>query len=61
MARYVALHPTEESRRIKVLLEGAWAEALATARSRLSLEERGQIAAFLPALQRLAAALAEPE
>ena len=59
--RYVALHPTAESRRIKALLEGAWAEALAAASSRLLPEEREQIAASLPALQRLASLLAEPE
>ena len=59
--RYVALHPTAESRRIKALLEGAWAEALATASSWLLPEEREQIAASLPALQRLASLLAEPE
>ena len=59
--RYVALHPTAESRRIKALLEGAWAEALAAASSRLLPEEREQIAASLPALQRLASYLAEPE
>lgn len=59
--RYVALHPTPESQRIKALLEGAWADALAAASSRLLPEEREQIAASLPALQRLAALLAEPE
>jgi DNA-binding MarR family transcriptional regulator len=59
--RYVALHPTAESQRIKALLEGAWAEALSSASSRLLPEEREQIAASLPALQRLAALLAEPE
>ena len=59
--RYVALHPTAESQRIKALLEGAWAEALASASSRLLPAEREQIAASLPALQRLAAVLAEPE
>ena len=59
--RYVALHPTPESQRIKALLEGAWAEALASASSRLLPGEREQIAASLPALQRLAWLLAEPE
>ena len=59
--RYVALHPTAESQRIKALLEGAWAEALASASARLLPEEREQIAASLPALQRLASILAEPE
>lgn len=59
--RYVALYPTVESQRIKALLEGAWAEALGSAGSRLRPEEREQLAASLPALQRLAAILAEPE
>ena len=59
--RYVALHPTAESQRIKALLESAWADALAAASARLLPEEREQIAASLPALQRLAALLAEPE
>jgi DNA-binding MarR family transcriptional regulator len=59
--RYVALHPTAESQRIKALLEGAWAEALASASSHLLPAEREQIAASLPALQRLASFLAEPE
>ncbi|GAA4049917.1 hypothetical protein GCM10023063_42030 [Arthrobacter methylotrophus] len=59
--RYVALHPTAESQRIKALLEGSWAEVLASASSRLLPEERKQIAASLPALQRLASILAEPE
>ena len=59
--RFVALYPTAESQRIKKLLEGAWAEALVSASSRLLPEERGQIAASLPALQRLAAILSEPE
>ena len=59
--RYVALHPTAESQRIKAILEGAWAEALASASARLLPEEREQIAASLPALQRLASILAEPE
>jgi DNA-binding MarR family transcriptional regulator len=59
--RYVALHPTAESQRIKSLLEGAWARALSSASSRLSPEERRQLAASLPALQRLASLLAEPE
>src|SRR6476661_8711330 len=57
--RYVALHPTAESQRIKALLEGAWAEALEAASSRLLPEEREQIAASLPALQRLASILSE--
>ena len=59
--RYVALHPTAESQRIKAILEGAWAEALASASARLLPEEREQIAASLPALQRLASILSEPE
>ncbi|SFT91304.1 DNA-binding transcriptional regulator, MarR family [Arthrobacter sp. ov118] len=59
--RFVALYPTPESQRIKKLLEGAWAEALVSASSRLLPEEREQIAASLPALQRLAAFLSEPE
>ena len=59
--RYVALHPTAESQRIKALLEGAWAHSLASASSRLLPEEREKIAASLPALQRLASILAEPE
>ncbi|MCI9869481.1 MarR family winged helix-turn-helix transcriptional regulator [Arthrobacter humicola] len=59
--RYVALHPTAESQRIKALLEGAWAGALVSASSRLLPEEREQIAASLPALQRLASILSEPE
>jgi DNA-binding MarR family transcriptional regulator len=58
--RYVVLHPTAESLRIKALLENAWAEALAAASSRLLPEEREQISASLPALQRLASILAEP-
>ncbi|MGO4492178.1 MarR family transcriptional regulator, partial [Arthrobacter sp. 2YAF22_2] len=59
--RYVALYPTAESQRIKTLLEGAWAQALSAASSRLSPEEHRQLAASLPALQRLAFLLAEPE
>ena len=59
--RFVALYPTEESQRIKKLLEGAWAEALVSASSRLLPEEREKIAASLPALQRLAAILSAPE
>lgn len=59
--RYVSLHPTDESKRIKALLEGAWAEALTKASNRLLPEEREQIAASLPALQRMASFLAEPE
>lgn len=59
--RYVALHPTAESQRIKALLEGAWAGALESASSQLLPAEREQIAASLPALQRLASILSEPE
>jgi len=59
--RFVALYPTEESQRIKKLLEGAWAEAMVSASSRLLPEEREKIAASLPALQRLAAILSAPE
>jgi DNA-binding MarR family transcriptional regulator len=59
--RYVVLHPTPEALRIRTVLEGAWAEALASASSRLLPAERAQIAASLPALERLASILAEPE
>jgi DNA-binding MarR family transcriptional regulator len=59
--RYVVLHPTAESQRIKGLLENAWADALSSASSRLLPAERAQIAASLPALERLASLLAEPE
>ena len=59
--RYVALHPTPESVRIKTLLEGAWADTLAAAGSQLQPGEREQLAAALPALQRLASVLAQPE
>ncbi|MCG2621877.1 MarR family transcriptional regulator [Arthrobacter sp. I2-34] len=59
--RYVTLHPTAESLRIKTLLETAWADALATAAAGLLPGEQAQIQASLPALQRLAALLEEPE
>ncbi|WP_207595942.1 MarR family transcriptional regulator [Arthrobacter sp. D5-1] len=59
--RYVSLHPTDESRRIKALLEDGWADAIIAASARLLPEEREQIAASLPALQRLASFLSEPE
>ncbi|MEO8283400.1 MAG: MarR family winged helix-turn-helix transcriptional regulator [Pseudarthrobacter sp.] len=59
--RYVVLHPTPEALRIRTVLEGAWAEALASASSKLLPAERAQIAASLPALERLASMLAEPE
>jgi DNA-binding MarR family transcriptional regulator len=58
--RYVTLHPTAESQRIKALLEGSWADSLAAASSRLLPAERAQIEASLPALQRLAAILDAP-
>lgn len=59
--RYVVLHPTPESQRIKGLLETAWADVLSLASSRLLPAERAQLAASLPALERLASLLAEPE
>lgn len=59
--RYVSLHPTDESKRIKSLLESGWAEALNKASERLLPEERERIAAALPALEHLASFLAEPE
>ena len=59
--RYVALHATPESRRIKSLLEGAWAGALATATDRLDADELGRLAAALPVLERLASLLHEAE
>jgi DNA-binding MarR family transcriptional regulator len=59
--RYVVLHPTPESQRIRAVLEGAWAEALESAGSRLLPAEREQLAASLPALERLAGFLSEPE
>ncbi|MCO4238009.1 MarR family winged helix-turn-helix transcriptional regulator [Pseudarthrobacter raffinosi] len=59
--RYVVLHPTPEAQRIRAVLESAWAEALESAGSRLLPAEREQLAASLPALERLAGFLAEPE
>ncbi|KNH19620.1 ArsR family transcriptional regulator [Arthrobacter sp. ZBG10] len=59
--RYVALHATAESRRIKSLLEGAWAGALATATDKLTADDLARLAAALPALERLAAILHEPD
>jgi len=59
--RYVALHPTPESQRIRAVLEGAWAETLESAGSRLLPAEREQLVASLPALERLAGFLSEPE
>jgi DNA-binding MarR family transcriptional regulator len=56
--RYVTLHPTEESQRIKGILENSWAEVLAASASKLLPAEQQQIAASLPALQRLAGILA---
>ena len=58
--RYVTLHPTDESQRIRIMLETAWAETLGTAAARLHPGEQEQIAASLPALQRLAALINEP-
>ena len=59
--RYVVLHPTPESVRIKTLLENSWAGVLAAACDRLGPEDLDGLAAALPALQRLAAILAEPD
>lgn len=59
--RYVALHPTPEAARIKSLLEGAWADALAAATGRLLPAEREQLAAAVPVLERLASLLGEPD
>lgn len=55
--RYVTLHPTEESQRIKTLLETAWSDALGAATSKLLPAEQARIQASLPALQRLASIL----
>ncbi|WP_026532566.1 MarR family winged helix-turn-helix transcriptional regulator [Arthrobacter sp. H41] len=57
--RYVTLHPTTESLRIKTLLEAAWAGALAGAASELLPAEQAQIQESLPALQRLASILGD--
>lgn len=59
--RFVALHPAPEAIRIKSVLEGAWEGAVASAGSRLLPAERKQLAAAIPALERLAAILSEPE
>lgn len=59
--RYVSLHPTSEAIRIKSVLEGAWEHAVASAGSGLLPGEREQLTAALPALERLAALLSEPE
>lgn len=59
--RYVVLHPTPEALRIRTVLESAWAEALGSAQYSLLPAERAQLAACLPALERLASVLAEPE
>ena len=58
--RYVTLHPTEESQRIRTLLEAAWAEALGAATAKLRPEEQEQLAGSLPVLQRLAALIGQP-
>jgi DNA-binding MarR family transcriptional regulator len=57
--RFVTLNPTDESLRIKTLLEAAWAGALAAATAKLSPFEQSQIQASLPALQHLAAAISD--
>ncbi|WP_314324045.1 MarR family winged helix-turn-helix transcriptional regulator [Paenarthrobacter ilicis] len=59
--RYVSLHPTAESRRIKALLDGVWASVLDTASEHLDPRERALIQASLPALQKLAGILSQPE
>jgi DNA-binding MarR family transcriptional regulator len=59
--RYVTLHPTPESERIRTLLETMWADTLGAAAGKLRPEEKEQIAASLPALQRLAALIGEPD
>ena len=55
--RYVTLHPTDESQRIKVLLETAWSDALGTAAAQLLPAEQARLQASLPARQRLASIL----
>jgi DNA-binding MarR family transcriptional regulator len=59
--RYVTLHPTPESERIRTLLETMWADTLGAAAAKLHPEEKERIAASLPALQRLAALIGEPD
>lgn len=59
--RFVALYPAPEAVRIKSVLEGAWAGAVAAAGSKLLPAERDQLLSALPALERLAGILAEPE
>ena len=59
--RYVTLHPTEESQRIRAILENSWAGVLAASVSKLLPGEQQQLAASLPALQRLAGFLAAKE
>ena len=59
--RYVTLHPTEESQRIRAILENSWAGVLAASASKLLPGEQQQLAASLPALQRLAGFLAQKE
>lgn len=58
--RYVTLHPTEESQRIRTTLETAWADSLAVAAAKLRPEEQQHLADSLPALQRLASLISEP-
>lgn len=59
--RYVTLHPTAESERIRTLLETMWADTLGAAADKLRPEEKEQISASLPALQRLATLIGEPD
>lgn len=59
--RYVTLHPTAESERIRTLLETMWADTLGAAAAKLRPEEKEQISASLPALQRLATLIGEPD
>lgn len=58
--RYVTLHPTSESERIRTLLETMWAGTLGAAADKLRPEEKERISASLPALQRLATLIGEP-
>ena len=55
--RYVSLHPTPESVRIRLILEKAWSDVLESAMSQLSSEERANLDAAQPAFERLAAIL----
>lgn len=59
--RYVTLHPTSESERIRTLLETMWAGTLGAAADKLRPEEKERISASLPALQRLATLIGEPD